>query len=221
MRNLSVGAGAVSLFELAQVVLAADAPIPDQPQRIAGVMTGPGIGFSDLRGVLETLYKALHLDLEVTRSSRPYLHPGRSAECPAGFFGELHPLVGEAFGTEVPVAVFELEVSTLAGAQPTVVLHRDVTGFPPLRQDIAVVVSDDVAAGDVVATARAAGGALLSRVEVFDVYRGDQIGAGNVSLALHLVFQAPDRTLTDAEADAARAKIIAALEDEYGATLRA
>ena len=89
-------------------------------------------------------------------------------------------------------------------------MHRDVTSFPALRQDIAVVVSDEVAAGDVVvAAARAAGGPLLSRVEVFDVYRGDQVGAGKVSLALHLVFQAPDRTLTDAEADRRRADIVA------------
>ena len=95
---------------------------------------------------------------------------------------------------------------TLAAAQTSVVMHRDVTSFPSLRQDIAVVVGDDVAAGDVVAAARAAGGPLLSRVEVFDVYRGDQIGAGKVSLALHLVFQAPDRTLTDAEADHARGR---------------
>ena len=83
-----------------------------------------------------------------------------------------------------------------------------------------MVVGDDVAAGDVVAAARAAGGALLSRVEVFDVYRGDQIGAGKVSLALHLVFQSPDRTLTDAEADHARGEIVTALQSQFGAELR-
>ena len=116
--------------------------------------------------------------------------------------------------------VFELDVGTLAGARPQLVMHRDVTSFPALRQDIAVVVSEDVAAGDVVAAARAAGGPLLSRVEVFDVYRGDQVGAGKVSLALHLVFQAPDRTLTDAEADQARADIVASLKAAFGAELR-
>jgi phenylalanyl-tRNA synthetase beta chain len=220
-RNLSVGADSVALFEVAQVVLPADAPIPDQPHRIAGVMTGPGIEFADVRGVVETLYGALHLELAVERSTEPFLHPGRAAQCAAGFLGELHPLVGEAFGVEVPVVVFELDVNTLAAAQTSVVMHRDVTSFPPLRQDIAVVVADDVAAGDVIAAARAAGGSLLSRVEVFDVYRGDQIGAGKVSLALHLVFQSPDRTLTDAEADHARAEIVTALQSQYGAELRA
>ncbi len=219
-RNLSVGADAVALFEVAQVVLPSDQPIPEQPQRIAGVMTGPGIEFGDIRGVVETLYAALHLELSVKRASEPFLHPGRSAQSAAGFFGELHPLVGEAFGVEVPVVVFEFDLATLAAAQTSVVMHRDVTSFPSLRQDIAVVVGDDVAAGDVVAAARAAGGALLSRVEVFDVYRGDQIGAGKVSLALHLVFQAPDRTLTDAEADHARGEIVTALQSQFAAELR-
>ena len=219
-RNLSVGAEVVELFELARVALPADAPIPDQPQRIAGVMTGPGTGFAELKGVVETLYTALHLDLDVARSTQPFLHPGRSAETAAGFLGELHPLVAEGFGIEVPVMVFELDLRTLAEARPALVMHRDVTSFPALRQDIAVVVSDEVAAGAVVAAARAAGGPLLSRVEVFDVYRGDQVGAGKVSLALHLVFQAPDRTLTDAEADQARADIVANLKATFGADLR-
>ena len=171
--------------------------------------------------MVETLYAALHARAcGETRLRQPFLHPGRSAQSAAGFFGELHPLVGEAFGVEVPVVVFEFDLATLAAAQTSVVMHRDVTSFPSLRQDIAVVVGDDVAAGDVVAAARAAGGALLSRVEVFDVYRGDQIGAGKVSLALHLVFQAPDRTLTDAEADHARGEIVTALQSQFAAELR-
>ncbi len=220
-RNLAAGAEQVALFEIAQVALPDPAaPIPDQPLRVAGVLTGPATDFADVRGVVETLYGALGADLDVVRSGQPFLHPGRSADCAAGFFGELHPLVREAFGIEVPVAVFELDTQALEQALSGIVLHRDVTSFPPLRQDIAVIVGEDVPAGDVVALVRASGGPLLSRVEVFDVFRGDQIGAGRVSLALHLVFQAPDRTLTDAEADQARADIVAALSSELGATLR-
>ncbi len=220
-RNLAVGAEHVALFEIAQVALPANAEIPDQPLRVAGVLTGPGVDFSDVRGVVETVYGALGLELDVVRSGQPFLHPGRSADCAAGFFGELHPLVREAFGIEVPVAVFELDTQALEQALAGIVLHRDVTSFPPLRQDIAVVVGEDVPAGDVLALVRATGGPLLSHAEVFDVYRGDQVGEGKVSLALHLVFQAPDRTLTDAEADAARADIVAALGAQLGAELRA
>ena len=190
-RNLSVGAEVVELFELARVALPADAPIPDQPQRIAGVMTGPGTGFAELKGVVERSTQRF------TSTSTWPGQPSRSCTLEGrprrrrGSWGELHPLVAEGFGIEVPVMVFELDVGTLAEARPALVMHRDVTSFPALRQDIAVVVSDEVAAGDVVTAAHAAGGPLLSRVDVFDVYRGDQVGEGKVSLALHLVFQAP------------------------------
>ena len=219
-RNLSVGAAEVALFELAQVSLPPADPLPRQPQRLAGVLAGPGIGFADCRGVLETLYRELRIELEVKRAQEPFLHPGRAAATAAGVFGELHPLVLQRFGLEVPVAVFELDVAALRDSAGGVELHRDVTSFPPLRQDIAVVVDAPVAAGDVVATARRTGGPDLAEVEVFDVYDGPPIPAGRKSLAMHLVFQASDRTLTDAEADAARAAIVDALRDEFAAELR-
>jgi phenylalanyl-tRNA synthetase beta chain len=96
-----------------------------------------------------------------------------------------------------------------------------VITFPPVRQDIAVVVDETLPAADVLAVIRESGGELLSRAEVFDSYRGEQIGAGRQSIAIHLEFQAPDRTLTDADADAVRERIVAALGDRLGAQLRA
>ena len=97
---------------------------------------------------------------------------------------------------------------------------RDVTTFPAVLQDIAVVVDDDVPAGRVLEIARDAGGPELESVEIFDAYRGGQVGEGRVSLALRLEFRAPDRTLTDAEAAAHREAIVGALAVELGATLR-
>ena len=99
--------------------------------------------------------------------------------------------------------------------------YEDVTSFPAVRQDIAVVVSDDVAAARVREVVLAAGGELLRRAEVFDVYRGEQVGAGRVSLALALEFRADDRTLTDDEVGERRAAIAAALQAEVGGELRA
>jgi phenylalanyl-tRNA synthetase beta chain len=220
-RNLAAGAGSVALFEVAQVSLAGSGELPDQPRRVAGVMAGAGAGFLELKGVLETLYRSLHCELEVERTAEPFLHPGRAARTAAGLLGELHPLAAEAFGIEVPAAVFELDVAVLAAARGGVVAYRDVTSFPPLRQDIAIAVAEEVAAADVVAAVREAGGPQLARADVFDVYRGPQVGEGRKSLALHLVFQAADRTLTDAEGDAAREQIVAALADRFGAALRA
>jgi phenylalanyl-tRNA synthetase beta chain len=116
--------------------------------------------------------------------------------------------------------VFELDLDELARRAPQTVVYRDVISYPPVRQDIAVVIADDVAAADVLAVVREAGGGLLADAGVFDVYRGPQVGKGRKSLALHLVFQADDRTLTDADADAARARIVAALADRVQGELR-
>jgi phenylalanyl-tRNA synthetase beta chain len=172
--------------------------------------------------VVETLVAAARIDPpEFSPTDEPFLHPGRAAAVADGFVGELHPLVAEAFGLEGVVAVFELGLDGLRGRPPEEVLYRDVISFPPLRQDIAVVVAEDVPAGRVVGVVREAAGAELATVEVFDVYRGPQVGEGRKSLALHLVFQAADRTLTDAEADALRERVVASLSEQVGGELRA
>ena len=104
---------------------------------------------------------------------------------------------------------------------PERILYEDVITFPAVRQDVAVVVDEDVEAGTIVAVAREAGGAELREARVFDVYHGDQVSEGRKSVAVHLVFQAPDRTLTDEDADAARARIVTALRERLGAEPRA
>jgi phenylalanyl-tRNA synthetase beta chain len=221
-RNLAMSAPRVALFEIGHVFLKGAGRLPDQPSRVAGVLAGEGAGFFAAKGVVEALFEAARVEVPAFRPvDEPFLHPGRAAAAGDGFVGELHPLVAEAFELEPGVAVFELGLDGLRGRPPEEVLYRDVTTFPPLRQDIAVVVAEDVPAGRVVEVVRSAGGAELTRIEVFDVYRGPQVGEGRKSLALHLVFQAPDRTLTDAEADAVRERIVAALAAEVGGELRA
>ena len=221
-RNLAMSAPRVALFEIGHVFLRSDGTLPDQPARVSGVLAGEGAGFFAAKGVVEALFAAARVEAPEYRPlDEPFLHPGRAAAVGDGFVGELHPRVAEAFELEPGVAVFELGLDGLRGRPPEEVLYRDVTSFPPLRQDIAVVVSEDVPAGRVADVVRSAGGEALARVEVFDVYRGPQVGEGRKSLALHLVFQAADRTLTDAEADAARERIVAALAADVGGELRA
>ena len=104
---------------------------------------------------------------------------------------------------------------------PERILYEDVITFPPLRQDLAVVVAEDVEAGELVVDARARRAAPeLREARVFDVYRGEQVGEGRKSVAIHLSFQAPDRTLSDEDAAAARTEIVAALASRLGAELR-
>jgi phenylalanyl-tRNA synthetase beta chain len=210
--NRDAGNEGVRLFELARVYLPSGEQLPEERWHLGGIAEG---GFDAARAAVETIHDALHLPLEVRRAVHPQLHPGKAAETDAGWLGELHPsLLEGSWG------VFELDVETLTAPVPERILYDDVISFPANRQDIAVVVAEEVEAGAIVSVARAAGGAELREARVFDVYRGEQAGAGRKSVAVHLVFQSPERTLTDDEASALRERIVTALASELGAELR-
>ena len=236
--NAALGARDVGVFEVGAVYLARGRDeLPDETQHLAGLVTGavapaswraPEPRAADLfaaKGALAAALDALRVDWSVQAAEEPFLHPGRSAAVLAGgervgWLGEVHPLVARAWELEA-AAAFEVDLDRVLALAPDVTAFRDLTSFPPVHQDIAVVVPEDVLAARVVEVVRAAGGPELDRVEVFDVYRGEQVGAGRVSLALRLEFRAPDRTLTDDEVADRRAAITAALADELDGTLRA
>jgi phenylalanyl-tRNA synthetase beta chain len=220
-RNLDAGRDRVALFEVARVVLPAPGEeLPHQPVRVAGVIAGRDAGYHEMKGVAEALERALRVQLEIAAAPEPFLHPGRSARLGAGgTLGELHPLVAREFGLEQQVSLFEIDLAELETLDPTP-LYRDVVTYPPVRQDIAVVVASEVTAAEVLAVIREAGGPLLAEADVFDTYRGEQVGEGRQSVAVHLQFRAADRTLTDAEADAVRETIVAALRERLAGELR-
>ena len=117
--------------------------------------------------------------------------------------------------------MFELDLDVLAAAVPGGFTYAPVPDQPPVLQDIAVVVDDGVAADDLLAVAREAGAPLLTHAGVFDVYRDERrLGAGKVSLAIRLVFQDPERTLTEDEASEVRGAVVAALAARFNAELR-
>jgi phenylalanyl-tRNA synthetase beta chain len=210
--GLDAGSEGVRLFEIARVYLPSGERLPIERWHVAGVVAG---GYEVVKGVLETLYSALGLELRVVRGSHPLLHPGKAAETEAGWLGELHPTLLEgAWGA------FELDLETLFAGVPERVVYEDVITFPAVLQDIAVAVDEDVEVGSLVAAAREAAGSLLREARVFDVYRGEQVGKGRKSVAIHLSFQSPDRTLTEEEATQARERIIEALAQRFDAELR-
>jgi phenylalanyl-tRNA synthetase beta chain len=180
--------------------------------------------FFALKGVLEALARGLRAELAFAPVQEPFLHPGRSAAVlaggePAGWLGEVHPLVCRAWDVEAAVA-FEIDAAPLLAASAAGEEDfEDITEFPPVRQDIAVVVPESVPAAELVELVRGAGGESLRLAEVFDVYRGEQLGEERKSLALRLEFAAPDRTLTDEEVAGLRDQIVAAVEG-IGGTLR-
>jgi phenylalanyl-tRNA synthetase beta chain len=210
---LDTGATGIGLFEIARVYLPSGEQLPTERWRLGAIVEG---GYAAAKGVLEALYGALHLELRVRRGSHPMFHPGKTAETDAGVLGELHPTVVEGVW-----GAFELDLEDLYAAVPDRVVYEDVITYPAVEQDIAVAVAEDVEAGALVDTAREAAGPLLREARVFDVYRGDQMGAGRKSVAIHLAFQSPEKTLTDEQAAELRGKIVEALAERFGAELRA
>jgi phenylalanyl-tRNA synthetase beta chain len=153
-----------------------------------------------------------------------HLHPGKAAEVKVngqvvGVFGELHPLVKEGYVLgDTPVLVAEFDLEILRRVNPTYGI-TPISDFPPVYEDIAIIVNDSVAASTVEALIRQTGGRSVTNVRLFDVYRDGKIGVGKKSLAYSLTYQA-EKTLTDAEAAAIRNKIVKRLESELGAKLR-
>ncbi len=206
-----------------------------EPQCIAALAVGPlrapswgdperPADFFALKGVLEALGSQLSTTVDVSSRQMPFLHPGRSAAVElggleAGWLGEVHPLVCREWGLDAAVA-FQIQLGELiAGSSLGLEHYEDVTTYPGLHQDLAIVVDRAVPAGRVRQAVVDGGGELLQSAEVFDVYRGEQVGEGRKSLALRLEFRAGDRTLTDADVAEPRLAIERALA-EIGGVLR-
>ncbi len=207
-------------------------PPANEPQQLGVLVSGPldppswaapskPHDFFALKGVLEHLAGGLGLTVEVRPGEQPFLHPGRSGEVliageAAGWIGELHPAVAAQWDLGPSVA-FELSLAVLVANSPLGnETYTDFTAYPPVDRDLAVVLGESVAAADVLAAVKAAGGELLSGVSIFDVYRGEGIGEDEKSMALRLRFRAADRTLSDDEVEPVWQAVVAALEDIGG-----
>ena len=168
----------------------------------AASMYGGGADYFTLKGVVDALFEALHAAPEYSRSALPFLHPGRGADITVngkkiGYLGEIHPDVAEEYGADVRLYAAELDLDALAPECAGVVGFKEFSRYPSVERDLAVVVADGVAAGDMVKAVRKAGAAHLADAEVFDVYRGAQIGEGLKSVAMNFTFSSVERTLTD------------------------
>jgi phenylalanyl-tRNA synthetase beta chain len=219
--NTARGMAELALFESGTVYRGADR-LADEHHALGVLVTADVF---TAKGLLEAVLDTLRVPWEVESAQWPFLHPGRSAAVVSGgerlgFVGEVHPLVARAWELERTLAAFAIDMGKVAAAAPAVATYADLTSFPALRQDLAVVVAADVPAARVLETVRGAGGELLANSGVFDVYTGEQVGEGRVSLALHLEFRAPDRTLTDEDVAPVRERIVAALQEELGGELR-
>jgi phenylalanyl-tRNA synthetase beta chain len=211
-------------------------PAPfSEPHRLGCLAVGPlapaswreageAADFFAVKGVLEGVASRLGAALSFEPATEPFLHPGRAAKVlvggsEAGWIGELNPLVCREWDLDAAVG-FEVGLAALLeAASAGLETFEDVTTFPAVFQDLAVVVPLDVSADRIRSAVLAGGGELLRSAEVFDLYEGEQLGADRKSLALRLEFRAGDRTLTDEEVATLRESIAAAL-GEIGGSLR-
>jgi len=229
----------LAFFEIGSIFEPNKNDLPNEPRKLAMALMGlreasawdskdsTAFDFYDMKGRVELMLSGLrytNISYSATDAIK-YLHPGKAAQIKindqvVGVFGELHPLVKEKYDLgDALVLVAEFDLETLRALNPTYSI-RPVPEFPPVLEDIAVIVDESVAASHLEALIRQTGGKSVTNIRLFDVYRGDQIGAGKKSLAYSLAYQAADKTMTDAEAAAIRNKIVKRLEQELGAKLR-
>ena len=210
--NLAVGNSGIALFEIARVYLPSGEPLPEERWRLAAIVEG---GFAPAKGAVEALHEALGIEPRFEPGQESLYHPGQAARFHSGVVGGLDPAVLEG-----EWGAFEVDLATLFAEVPERLEYEDVITYPALRLDVAFVVHESVAAGDLVDAAREAAGPELRTARVFDVYRGEQIPPGRKSIALALEFRSPERTLTDEDGVRLRDAIVAALADRFGAELR-
>jgi phenylalanyl-tRNA synthetase beta chain len=210
--------------------------VPDQPWHLALALAGdrePGgwwgagrpVSWADAVEGVREVAAALGVELEVRTGRQEPWHPGRCAELHVGertigYAGELHPRVCRELGVPARSAVAEVDLSVLLEHATLVVPAPDFSAFPVAKEDVALVVAEDVPAAAVATALRDGAGPLCESVRLFDVFTGEQIGAGRKSLAFALRFRAPDRTLTEADTAAARDAAVAVAAERHGAVQR-
>ena len=236
--NQADGPGPFRLFEAGRVFLPRSGDLPEEVEIVAAVLGGQrgesswlaapgggGIDFYDAKGMVEWLLDRLGISAAWEPAEHPVYQPGRCAVVKSGgaelgSVGEVHPAIIDRFGLDFPqVAGFELRLSALLAALPEsdrnfVSLPR----FPAATRDLALIVPADVSAGRV--TELIMLNRLVQRAELFDIYSGDNLAPGTKSLAFHVHFQAPDRTLTNEEVTRSLDGLLRNLQREVGAELR-
>ncbi|MBE0619195.1 MAG: phenylalanine--tRNA ligase subunit beta [Burkholderiales bacterium] len=238
--NLNRKQDRVRTFEIGRVFCddasVADGPLTvagiAQPLKLGGIAYGPAypeqwgsperkVDFYDVKGDIESLLAPAKARFEPT--AHPALHPGRAArvlidEKPIGWLGELHPRWQQKYELPQAPILFELDLDALL-ASPMPVC-REVSKFPPVIRDLAVVVDEAVPAQALLEAMQSAGPAVVQQLRLFDLYRGKGVAAGKKSLAFRVVMQDTSKTLTDLETEAAMAQLLQLLDQRFGAKLR-
>ncbi|WP_425061231.1 Phenylalanine--tRNA ligase beta subunit [Sporomusa carbonis] len=240
VRNLSRKNEDIRIYEIGAVYLPEKLPLEDLPQEplmlcgaIVGKRHAPAwnqmrdmVDFYDAKGSIEAILEGIGITgYTVEPGVNTSLHPGKTAVIKKdgnllGTVGEVHPQVLDAYEINRKVYLFELNLQHLVKYAAIKPAYQVLPKFPAIARDLAVVLSDNIPAGDVMQAIVTSAGPLLEDVQLFDVYTGQQVPTGSRSLAFSLVFRASDRTLTDVEIDEHYKNIITYLEKAFSAKLR-
>ena len=227
-RNYSRNNDYAKIFEIGKAYIKNEdeTELPTEKNILTIGMYGEG-DFFDLKGIVENLLEELGIKKAKYQreSNNPTFHPGKTAGiqvrgAQVGVFGEIHPNVEEAYSLDVPCYVAELDLDLLYEAADTTRKYTKIAKFPAATRDIAVLVDDEVLAFDVEETIIKAGGSIVEKVTLFDVYKGEQIESGKKSMAYAIVYRDLNKSLTDTDVSKVHDKILNSLSSKFGAELR-
>jgi len=227
--NLSVGNKDLRFFETGKVYLPKSLPLTELPvekNRLSIAVCENGFDFFDMKGVIENLLVSTALNYTLKRSNEPYLHSGVSADIVTedgkvvGWFGKIHKSVLKNYGINQDVYYAELDTDYLVSLDDKKYSTKEISKYPTVERDIAVVVDETICNGDLSAAIKSACGKVFYSVELFDIYRSESLGENKKSMAYKITFMSEDKTLTGDEINALIGKILKSLEFRFGAKLR-
>ena len=226
--NLNRGIAAGRLFELSKVFVPAEkaGELPEEKAALCVGCFGEDVDFYTVKNIVVWLLAKFGVTAAIEAAGDGYYHPGRRAVMTAdgvriAALGEIHPDVAEAFDISRRVYVAEIDLDALMPMEKDFYGVKPLPKFPAVTRDIAVVVAEKVGAGSMMDLIRKTAQKTLEDVKLFDIYRGDKLGLGVKSVAYSITLRAPDRTLTDEEINATMEKVLKALNQQFGAELRA
>ena len=227
-RNNAYHNKSVKLYELAKIYLPVEGqPLPEEPRMLLLGTYGANETFFTLKGELEAIFKGLRVKKACycAVKDNPSYHPGRCAKVSingvdVGIMGQVHPLVAKNYGIDVDVYCAEINFTAIMGLLLPDATYTPLPKYPSVTRDLALICDEAVTVADAENVITAAAGKLLRGVKLFDIYRGTGVPEGKKSMAFSMELRADDRTLTDTDSEQVVSKVLKALAEKLGATLR-
>ncbi|MBM7597759.1 phenylalanyl-tRNA synthetase beta chain [Virgibacillus halotolerans] len=228
----------LAYYELGSIFISDEDTLTKQPteqRRLAGALTGnwlehpwqqekKAVDFYLVKGIVEGLFAHVQIPVTFEQAKLPDMHPGRGATIKiadkvVGFMGQIHPQLQKIMDLK-ETYVFDINMEQVFAAYSNVPSYHEVPKYPSIARDIAFILAKDVVAGDVKATIEQSGAPLVKDVKIFDLYQGDNLPEGKKSVAYSLLYQHPEKTLTDEEIEASYQEIIETINKAFNAYVR-